>query len=96
MKIQIICRSVEGGFYKVSITVMDSEDFPTELIFQHERDFPGISKFTLTPGSTDTINNIFHHPSIAERWAERQVGCLQEHLKKWRRPDELQNRIMYI
>lgn len=96
MKLQIYTIPNTSKTWRVTITVVDMEDFPTRKIFQHRYDFPTNGNYCLFPGNINYIMNSFPTKNEALQWATRQADQLRSLMTEWRNPPQNEIRTIYL
>ena len=96
MKLEIVHAPSNPNWWKVTITVVDAEDFPTTRIFQDPRDYPESPDYVLFPANCTYISNVFTSQRTAKHWSTMQVDALAAALLEWRNPATKEIQFRYI
>ncbi len=96
MKLGMHCVPNKKQSWRVTITVLDREDFPTKDIFQDHLNYPTSCNYSLFPGNCNYITNMLPNKRSALHWAREQVDQLQTYLQDWRNPPENETKTLYI
>ena len=85
MKLQIEFKKFSDGRIRVSLTVLQSGDFPTHQIFKDEGDWVTNSDFKLIHSYGARIANTLGDGAQADRWASDQTEALRKLIDAWRK-----------
>jgi len=96
MKLEIAHTPIKPDWWRIAITVLDREDFPTVKIFQDHHDYPGNDRYALFPGKCNYITNVLSTKRAASHWSAMQVSALSAALLEWRNPIEKEVQLRYI
>lgn len=83
MKIKVSFKQDENEWTIVTLTVIDSDEFPTRRIFRGTTDYPDELSYTLSPSATNIIRKQFEDPMKAKAWANDQLEAIRVRLRNW-------------
>jgi len=96
MKLELIHAPTKRDWWRITITVVDKEDFPTTRIFQDHHDYPASPEYVLFPANCNYITNVLSTQRAAKHWSANQVSALAVALLEWRNPREKKIQFRYI
>jgi len=96
MKLELIQAPTKPDWWRITITVVDKEDFTTVRIFQDHHDYPTSVDYILFPSNCNYITNVLSTERAAKQWAANQVSALAAALLEWRNPREKEIQFRYI
>jgi len=96
MKLEIMHAPTKPDWWRITITVVDKEDFPTVRIFQDHHDYPAGPDFVLFPANCNYVTNVLSTERAAKQWAANQVSALAAALLEWRNPPHKEVQLRYI
>jgi len=96
MKLELIYAPTKPDWWRITITVVEKEDFPTVKIFQDHHDYPAGPDYVLFPSNCNYITNVLSTETAVKRWTDNQVNALAAALLQWRSPRGKEVQLRYI
>lgn len=84
MKIAVNILKFPNDFFEAEVVILDSEDFPTECIFDTRVDYPSVATYKLERKNVQSVLSTFTSYNEAKKWALQQVESLKLLLATYR------------